>query len=967
MKSTLLPIFLCLASMAIGQTFNISGKVIARDGKEPLPGAYVLLMDPFDKEVKSAIADDAGNFILEKIKNGTYSLNVSFLGYEPIKRAIEIKGQDLKYGVVFLETESVELIQVEVKEKTPIGTQSGDTIQYNARAFKTLQDASAEDLLEKMPTVVMQDGKVKAQGEDVKEVLVDGRSFFGNDPTAALRNLPAEVIDRVQIFDQQSDQAQFSGFDDGNTSKTINIITRPGMNVGQFGKISGGYGYEDKYLLEGNVNIFRGNQRISIIGLTNNINKQNFSSEDLLGVLSGGGGGGRGGSRGGSRGGGGGPGGGRGSFGGGGSSSDFLVNQSGGIATTNALGLNYTDKWGTKFELTGSYFLNKSNNESIEDLQRTFVDVEDVSELYIQGTNSLTDNVNHRLNFRLDYKIDSLNSITMRPRVSVQQNQGNSITNGYTSLDDLLLNNTDNLFESDLTGTSFNNNLLFRHRFRNSARTYSINLSTGYNQKRGESLLGSENAYYSPLPIFIDTLNQLSNLNSHTWNSSLNLSYTEPLGKNETLMLTYEASWQQEESNQEVLDFVTGTQSYDQLNEQLSNIFSNDYFTHTVGGGYNYRKGRDFMVMARANLQWANLINDQTFPKNQELSNKFFSVLPMMMVRYSIDRTKNIQVFYRSGTRLPSLDQLQNVIDNTNPLQLTIGNPNLVQSTQHTLFTRYQETNPKTSTAFFAMLSGGYTQNYIANSIYLSASDDPIFSELNVAPGSTLSRPVNLNGYWNARSFISFGMPLKLFKSNLNFDLSGNYTTVPGLIDGLNNLSNNGTLGLGVVLSSNVSDKLDFTISSRSNFNNVRNSLNTSNNSNYLNQSSNLRIGWIFGPGIIFRSTITHQFYDGLAANFDQNYLLWNMSIGKKVFKSQRGEISLSVFDLLKENTSLRRNITEIYYEDVQTNVLQQYFMLTFTYNIRHFRIGQAPDEGGFNNRPGGNEPWRGNRGFERN
>lgn len=941
MKISFIPVLLLFATLSFGQGFQVTGKVIAREGRAPLTGAYVLLLDQNEKEVKSAITDDRGYFQMEKVRNGKYRMNVSFLGYETIDRNIEVNGADFSYGVVFLKTSAVELVEVEVKEKIPIATQNEDTVQFNADAYKTLPDASAEDLIEKMPSVVVEDGKVQAQGEDVKEVLVDGRSFFGNDPTAALRNLPAEVIERVQIFDQQSDQAQFSGFDDGNTTKTINIITRPGMNVGQFGKISGGYGTDDRYIVEGNVNIFNGDQRISIIGLTNNINKQNFSSEDLLGVLSGGSRGGRGGR--GRRGGGGG---GRGRGGiGGSSASDFLVQQTGGIAQTHAFGLNYSDKWGKKVEMTGSYFFNSSTNEALEDLERTFVDVADVSEIYREGTESLTDNMNHRFNMRLDIRIDSLNSIIMRPRLSIQQNDGTSSTLGFTTLDDLFLNQSDNLFSSDLTGVNFSNNFLFRHRFRNSRRTYSINVSTGYNQKRGESLLGSVNAFFAPPPISVDTLDQLSNLSSHTWNNAVNFSYTEPIGNNQTLMFNLQSSWQQEESDQEVLDFFEGTAAYDLLNEQLSNVFSNDYFTNTLGGGYNYRKGRDFTFMARANFQWAQLITDQTFPREQNLKNTFFSVLPMVMLRYNIERTKNIRVFYRSNTQLPSLEQLQNVLDNTNPLQLSIGNPNLVQSAGHTLMGRYQETNVEKSTTFFAMLSAGYTQNYIANSLFLSATDDPIFSELDVDPGATLTRPVNLEGYWNFRTFLSYGIPLKSIKSNLNFDLTGNYSRVPGLIDSQANFSNNSTAGLGLTLSSNISDKVDFTISSRSNYNDVRNTLNTGSNTNFLSQNSRIRLGWIIGSDLVFRTTMTHQFYDGLAEDFDQNYLLWNMSIGTKLFKNKRGELTLSVFDLLKENTSLRRNVTEIYFEDVQTNVLQQYFMLSFTYNIRHFRVGSAPDQ----------------------
>lgn len=246
-----------------------------------------------------------------------------------------------------------------MESTVPIAQQKGDTTEFNANAVKVLRDATSEDLVSKLPGVTTENGAIKAQGENVTQVLVDGKPFFGNDPTAALRNLPAEVIDKVQIFDQQSDQAQFTGFQDGNTTKTINIVTKKGMNNGQFGKVYSGYGYQDKYQLGGNINVFDGDRRISFIGMSNNINVQNFSVDDILGVMGvpggnfrnammmmggrmmGGGGGGRGGG------------------GGGGGSMDFLVRPQGGIATTHALGINYSDKWGKKWTSMPATFLIK--------------------------------------------------------------------------------------------------------------------------------------------------------------------------------------------------------------------------------------------------------------------------------------------------------------------------------------------------------------------------------------------------------------------------------------------------------------------------------------------------------------------------------------------------------------------------------------------------------------------------------
>ncbi|MCB0643553.1 MAG: carboxypeptidase regulatory-like domain-containing protein, partial [Phaeodactylibacter sp.] len=318
-KSLFFLAFQLLAWTAFGQSFTISGSLRDAATNDALPGAHLILMQPDSIVLQTQVSGDGGYFLLEGLQEGTYLLELSYLGYEPAYRTIRVAGQSVEVGTIRLKA-GIDLDEVQVTEQVIPVQQQGDTTVFNAKAFKTLPDADAGELLEKMPTVVVENGKVQAQGEDVQKVLVDGKPFFGDDPTAALRNLPAEVIDKIQIFDEQSDQSKFSGFDDGQTSKTINIVTKTDMRNGQFGKVYAGYGYENKYQAGGNINIFNGDQRISLIGMSNNINQQNFSSEDLLGVVnSGSGGGRRGGGQGGRGGGGRGP--------GGSSANDFLVSQ----------------------------------------------------------------------------------------------------------------------------------------------------------------------------------------------------------------------------------------------------------------------------------------------------------------------------------------------------------------------------------------------------------------------------------------------------------------------------------------------------------------------------------------------------------------------------------------------------------------------------------------------------------------
>lgn len=953
MKQLFLLCWMFGVQMLAAQTFAVRGQIVDASNA-PLAGASVGLQHPWGETFKTAISDDNGRFALANIGKGGYKLQVGMLGFENAVQEITLKDQDINLGAITLQSGSVILKEVRIESTVPIAQQKGDTTEFNANAVKVLRDASSEDLVTKLPGVTNENGAIKAQGENITQVLVDGKPFFGNDPTAALRNLPAEVIDKVQIFDQQSDQAQFTGFQDGNTTKTINIVTKKGMNTGQFGKIYAGYGYEDKYQLGGNINVFDGDRRISFIGMSNNINVQNFAFDDILGVM---------GMSGSSRfrgamamGGGGGrmPGGGR---SGGGGAGDFLVRPQGGIATTHALGLNFSDKWGKKTDLSASYFFNKSISDATSLIFRQFTTDVVAEQVYDENSLTRSDNMNHRFNARINIELDSFNSLLIRPRLTAQISDGNSSTFGQTLVGTSLLSETDNLYTGELTGITFSNSLLWRHKFLRKGRTFSADVTTGYNPKDGSSLLRSNNGYYTGPVAVLDSLDQQSTLDVNNWNVSGNLEFTEPLTDKSQLLLNYRASLQQEASDRQTYDFFAPEGGYTLLNEPLTNIFSNDYITQQAGAGYNYSKDRTMNFNVRLNAQWASLTNDKTFPTANTFSQNFFNWLPSASLRYEIDKAHNVRANYRTNTQLPSVEQLQDVVNNSNPLQLTIGNPNLRQSMQHNFFMRYQGSNQEKGSTFFAMAGGGLTNDFIANSIYLAGSDFPIFADYEVQRGAQISRPVNLDGAYSLRSFVSYGRPVKGLKLNINLDGSYNFSRTPGLLNEDKNLATTNSFGAGVTFSSNISERIDFSLSTRPNWNQVRNTLQTNANNDYLTLNSRARLNWIIIEGFVLRSDVTHQLYSGLAGDFNQNYWLWNVAIGKKIFKNERGEIALALNDVLKQNRNIQRTVTETYIEDQQTNALQQFVMLSFTYDLRHFNTGKPRKESPMPFGPGGFMP----------
>ena len=942
-------LFLVFSATAQSQTFTIKGLLQDKADKVPVAGATLKLSLQFDSVQRfNVISGKNGAFEFKDLTPQTYVLHISSISHEPDTIIVVLPESSKDLGVIGLSKQAKLLKEVTVTGSTPPVRQKADTLEYSANAFKVNPDANAEDMVKKMPGVTVDKGTVTAQGEQVRKVTIDGREFFGDDATAALRNLPAQVIDKIQVFDRMSDQAQFTGFDDGNSTKAINIVTRADMRNGQFGRLFAGYGTDDRYAAGGNVSFFKGNRRISIVGLANNVNQQNFSTQDLLGVTSSqnrGGGGNRGGGRGGGggapRGGGGGaPRGG----GFGGNSDNFLVGQQNGISKTNSFGINFSDLLNKKIEITGSYFFNNNNNTNNEVSSREYFGTVDSIRIDKENSISSSRNTNHRLNLRVEYKIDSNNSIMITPSISFQNNTSVNnfdAENFYKPYN--LISKSINKNNTSSNGFNINNSILYRHSFSKRGRTVSLNLNTGLNQRNRENYVDAINSYYKGgLLTDTDSLRQFSDQATNGYQLSANLAYTEPIGKRGQLQFNYNPSYSKNKADQQTFQYNDGQGKYSLFDTSLSNKYDNHYTAQR--GGISYRVGdRDNMFSIGAAYQHARLEGDQVFPSTANISKTFSNILPELNWRKKISAKSNIRLFYRSSTNEPSITQLQNVINNNNPLMITTGNPDLQQQYTHRLVTRYSYTNSAKAQSLFANLFIEKTDNYIGNLVYFSDRDSALTPSVILRRGSQLSKPVNLDGYWSARSFLTYGMPLKFIKSSLNWNAGFSWSNLPGIVklQGMNTSSktssNTYSYNLGAVLASNISEYIDFNFNYSANFSIVKSSLQPDLNSNYFNHSAGFQLNLLSKKGWLFQNDLSNQYYKGLSDGFNQNFWLWNMSAGKKFLKDQKGEVKISVFDLLKQNRSITRNVTESYTEDVRNEVLQQYFMLTFSYRLRNF------------------------------
>lgn len=914
------------------QEFSIQGQLVDSQN-QPLVAADVELLNPADSTfIQGVTTDLTGRFVIASVKKGRYMLGFTYVGFDPLFKFEKVEKANLDLGKLTLTTASVGLSQVNVTGKMVTVQQNGDTTQINANAFKTNPDANAEDLVTKMPGITVQDGKIQAQGEDVQKVLVDGKEFFGDDASTVLKNLPAEVVDKVQIFDKRSDQSNLTGFDDGNASKTLNIVTKPQFRNGTFGRAFAGYGYQGRWKTGFNLNLFQDKRRLSILGASNNVNEQNFSTEDLLGVMSSSGNsGGRSGGR---------SGGGRSGRSGGGGRTEaspadnYLVGQKNGIATTHAFGLNYMDKIGN-VDFSGSYFFNYAVNNTVNSVFRQYVSLKSSGLVYNEDNQTTSENTNHRLALKIDWKINQRNSLLIQPRASIQDNLNSANLEGQNRLIGVLINALSNTTSSNLQGANVSVPMLYRHSFLKRGRTFSVNLTPGFNQNKGQNTLYSLRSQQNILNP--DTVNQLGNRNAQGYTLATSVAYTEPLPEKSLVMLTYASNYNLSQSDRRTNDYSADYQDYTRPNSALSNVFDNTYMSQSLGFDYKLQSEK-WNASVGLNYQVATLNSNQTFPTEAYVNKTFNNILPNAQFFYRFSQRRNLRVFYRSRTNAPNVSQLQNVINNSNVLQLSTGNPDLKQDWNNSLVLRYNSSNSEKSTSFFAMLAGNVVQNSLVQSTFIATLDTLIAPGIVLAQGAQLSKPTNLNGAFSLRTFSNYSLPIKLLKSNFNINAGGNYMRTPALVNNQLNYSASSNFSLGVVLSSNISKKIDFMVSSNTNFSTISNTLQTSLNSSYYNQNSRLKVQAMPWKGLVLQTDLSHQFNWGLSSLYNQNFLLWNIGIGYKFLEKKQAEIRFYVYDVLKQNNNINRNTAETYYEDVQTNVLQRYFLLSFTYNLKRFK-----------------------------
>lgn len=905
---------------------NIRGTVTDDNG-EPLIEATVRLLAAKDSAfIKGTTTDNKGKFTLRDIKSGSYIIQTSYIGYDNATVNTKVGESNVNMAPVKMTESSVMLKETVITGvKTEIVAKE-DTLEYNAGSYKTQPNAVMEDLLKKLPGVeVDSDGKIKAGGKEVTKILVDGKEFFSDDPKVASKNLPANMIDKLQVVDRKSDLARLTGVDDGEEETVINLTVKKGMKNGWFGVVNAGYGTDERYAADFNVNRFWNDNQITFLGNFNNINQLGFTDSNGSRFRR---------------------------FGG-----------SNGINTSQSFGVNFNvGKSDESFRVGGDLLYSHTDQDTRTSQERQYLFTDSTS--YLSSRSGSRDKGhNVRGDFRIKWKKDTLSTLEFRPRFSLNYNKSVSADSSRTYAGDLarsLVTRSINTGSSDGNSYEFGGELWFNHNFKyHPGRSFSVALEYRMSNVREDDLSYSYNRFYLLKNVLgndsIDTYDQYTD--NHTWSNraGVRLTWTEPLGnvKNGRFIeISYRMNYRWNNADKLVYDHpVTYPDGgYDPIvdymvsifNDELSNRFRNDFFTQRFQVGFRQVR-KDYTLNAGVAFVPSMSKSEDLINSDRNIDTRWvFNIAPYLRFRYKFSKTRNMNVDYRGNASEPSISQLQPVADMSNPLRIVVGNPELKPSFNHNVRVRFSDFNLEAQRSIMVMANVGMTQNSIVSN-----------TTFNKETGGQITTYENVNGNWNAQMFGMVSFPFRNKNWQFNGNLFARYSQAIGFNNGERSRSGSLNLGPSVSLAFRP-ENWEFELRPYFNLQQTTNSLQSTANRNVQTYGGMFNCGWYAPFGLVINSDLSFTGTNGYSAGYDQNQWMWNASIAYQFLKGKEATVSIKGYDLLQQRKSIMRTVSATTIDDTSYNSLTRYFMISFSYRFNTFGSGNQPADRNGGRGPGG-------------
>ena len=910
---------------ATGEEYEVRGTVADSAGGG-LANAMVVALSREDSVlVKYSLTNRDGHFAIDDLPAGEYILQVTLIGYGAVRRDFDVTDADFDAGEVTMSVLAVPVDSLVISVEHVPFINRRDTLSYNVAAFETPPNASVEDLLRRLPGIeVAEDGSIKAQGEDVRNVLVDGKEFFGKDPTIATRNLPAAAVRQVDVYDKQSDMAEFTGIPDGQEERTLDLRLREEARVGYFGQAAGGFGTDanDNVRLGGsagsdrryagsfNVNRFSPTGQYAVVATANNTNQLGFStgvanimveSPGVMMVMGGLGG------LGGLLGGGGG----------------------GGFSSSASVAANASHEFGNRNWLRSSYSYGQQDNLNNSTSRQQALFGSDIASLVDESASRDSDRRSHSLNLNGQIAFSPGHQLRVRLNANLSSSASASLTRQETRSADLgMLNSavTDNRVDGEDLGGNLQ--LTWRKRLNENGRSVVAELQSGLSDYDHLTELSSEvtGIRRGPGggPETLETLQEQGRL-GRNWNSRARFSLTQPMGEGRSLEVFGQRNSTLEDRDNPVHDLIGGARVF---NATRSTGFERTY-TYYLGGARFNRGNERHWFMTGLRVQRSNL-DGIIQGRDERIANGYTHLLADVNVKLEIKDGHNFNARYGTSSREPSLNQLQTFVNNTDPLNIYMGNPDLQPEYTHRVNAEYRFFDEFSFVNFFTNAGLTYTDNTIAQSRF--------FDERGIQTRS----PINTEGSWSGNVGATFGTPLRRLGLNMNLDYRVTYSEGTELVNLVANDNTNVRNTVSLRLDNRVKDRFEVRGQATFNFNSARYSLNEELNRDYLTSNYSAS-GILHAPrGWRVSTNISYQVYDrdlyggiGGQSGFSQpeNIARWNASVMRRMLEN-RVEIQLQAFDLLNQNKGVNIAASSNFIRESRTEALGRFFMLRVSYRL---------------------------------